>query len=87
MGKTKFKQAVEIIAKSYESDCVEYDCTIRELFKIWQCDSSDLKEEFLYILNTERFDGEFTDDCEIIDDNGEIKTLRQLIKAVKDFEF
>lgn len=83
---TRFEEAVKIIAEEYREDCKEHDCTIRELFKAWQFDTEDMKEEFCSILN-EKFDGEFTDDCEIVDDDGKFKTLRQLAKAVRDYQF
>lgn len=82
---TNFEKAVKIIAEEYREDCEEYDCTIKELFKTWQFDSEDMKEEFWSILN-EKFDGEFTDDCEIIENNGEVKTFRQLAMAVKRYK-
>lgn len=82
-----FERAVKIIAESYKEDCAEHDCSIRELFKIWGCDKEDLLEEFLYILKENNFDGYYTDDCEIIENSGEVKTLTQLIGAVKKYRF
>ena len=35
---TRFEKMVEVVAKSYEEDCKEYDYTIKELFKWWQFD-------------------------------------------------
>lgn len=83
---TRFEEAVKLIAEEYKEDCAEYDYTIKELFKCWQFDGEDMKEEFLFILN-DKFDGEFTDDCEIVDDDGNIKTFKQLTKAVKNYQF
>jgi hypothetical protein len=81
---TNFEKAVNIIIEAYQEDCKEYDCSISELFKCWGCDTEDLKEEFLSILNQNNFpENAFTDDCEILEDNNEVKTLRQLINAVK----
>ena len=70
---TKFEKAVKLIAEEYKEDCVQDDCTIKELFKAWQFDNEDAKAEFWSILN-EKFDGEF-------------KTFRQLMKAVKNYQF
>ena len=83
---TKFEKAVSIIANEYRYDCEELDCDIAELFRCWELDSEDMKTEFLSILN-EMFDGDFTDDCEIFDDDGSIKTFRQLSMAVKKYHF
>lgn len=84
---TKFEKAVELIANSFKEDCIEYECTIREIFKMMQMDSEDLKEEFLFALNDENFDGFFTEDCEIEDDDGKFKTFKQLVNAVKKYQF
>ena len=83
---TTFEKAVEIIANEFKEECLEHDCTIADLFKAYQFDSEDMKEEFLSILN-DLFDGQFTDNCEIFDDDGSIKTFRQLSKAVKNYKF
>ena len=83
---TKLEKAVELIANEFKDECLEHDCTIADLFKAYQFDSEDMKEEFLLILN-DSFDGEFTDDCEIFDDDGTIKTFRQLSKAVRNYQF
>lgn len=82
---TKFEEAVTIIANEYKADCKELDCSIAELFKCWGFDSEDMKEEFLSILN-EKYDGDFTDDCEIFSDD-RIYSFRQLVKAVKNYQF
>lgn len=85
---SKFEEAVKIIAEEYMVDCVINDCTIRELFKDWEMDYEDLRADFLDILNeSEEFDGYFTDDCKILDDDGKFKTFRQLAKAVRDYQF
>lgn len=84
---TKFEEAVKIIAEDYREECEEHEWTIREAFKCWQCDTEDLQAEFLSILNYNKFDGYFTDDCEILDDDGNFKTLKELIKAVKKYKF
>lgn len=85
---TDFEKAVKIIAESYREDCEEYDCNIRELFKIYGYDTKDLKEEFWYILHENNFEGEYTDDCEIFyhtESETKFKTFRSLAKAVRDY--
>lgn len=83
---TRFEEAVKIIAEEYREDCADYDCTIKELFRVWQLDNEDMQAEFLSILN-EKFDGDFTDDCEVIDSNGDIRTFRQLASAIRKYQF
>ena len=82
-----FDTAVKIIAEEYREECAEHDCTIRELFKCWQFDFDDMREEFTYILNQTELCEYVTDDCEIFDDDGSIKTLKQLVSAVKKYQF
>jgi hypothetical protein len=84
---TRFEKMVEIVAKSYEEDCKEYDCTIKELFKCWQFDKEDMIDEFCSILNETEYAEFVTDECEIFDDDGTIKTFRQFSMAVKKYEF
>ena len=80
-----FEIAVQLIANEYKEECATMDCTIKELFKCWQLDNEDMLEEFWSILN-EKFDGCFTDECEIIEGD-EVKTFAQLVKAVKNYQF
>ena len=82
---TEFEKAVKIIAEEYKSECDVFDCTIADLFKSWRLDLEDAKVEFLSILQ-EKYDGYFTDDCEIITDD-KVYTLKQLLKAVKNYQF
>jgi hypothetical protein len=83
---TRFEEAVKIVAEEYREDCSEMDCTIRDLFKCWQFDNEDMKTEFSSILN-EKFSGEFTDECEILNDDGKFVSFRQFVKAVKNYQF
>lgn len=82
---TEFEKVVKIIADEYKSDCDELDCTIAELFKCWQIDNEEIKADFWSILN-EKYDGDFTDDCEIITEN-KVFSFKQLVKAVKNYQF
>ena len=84
---TKFEKAVKLIAEAFKDDCIEYECSLREFFKIMCFDTEDFRDEFLNILYESDFNGYFTDECEIEDDDGKFKTLRQLITAVKKYEF
>lgn len=84
---SRFDLAVKIIAEEYKEECRENDCTIRELFKAWQIDLEDMCNEFRSILNSTDLSRYVTDDCEIINDDGSIKTLKQLANAVKKYEF
>ena len=82
---TRFEQATKIIAESYRKDCEFEDCSIKELFRAWQVDAEDARAEFVDILYEAGFEA-FTEDGEILEDNGTVKTLKQLIKAVKSYE-
>jgi hypothetical protein len=84
---SRFDMAIKIIAEEFREECEERDCTIRELFKSWQFDTDDMREEFTCILNQTELSKYVTDDCEIFDDDGSIKTLKQLASAVKKYQF
>lgn len=84
---TRFEKMVEIVANEYKEDCLERECTIRELFKCWQFDKEDMIEEFCSILNDTEYAEFVTDECEIFDDDETIKTFRQFSMAVKKYEF
>ena len=84
---TRFEEMVKIVAESFKEDCEERDCTIKELFKCWGLDKQDMIEEFCSILNETEFHQFVTDDCEIFDDDGTIKTFRQFSMAVKNYQF
>ena len=73
--------------ESYREDCKDYDCTIKELFKCWQFDKEDMIEEFCGILNDSEYSDYVTDECEIFDEDGVIKTFRQFSMAVKNYVF
>ena len=83
---TKFEEAVKIIANEYKEDCEELDCSIRELFKCWQYDNKDMKNDFVDILYNANFN-DFTEDGEILGEGNKVYTLRQLAKAVRDYQF
>lgn len=84
---TRFEKMVEIVANEYKEECLERDCDIRELFRSWQLDKEDMINEFCYILNDTEYAKFVTDECEIIDDDDNIKTFRQFSMAVKKYEF
>lgn len=84
---TRFEEMVKVVAESYREDCVEYNCTIKELFKCWQFDKEDMIEEFCYILNDSDYAAYVTDECEIFDNDDTIKTFRQFSTAVKNYTF
>lgn len=84
---TRFKKMVEIVANEYKEECIERDCDISELFRSWQLDKEDMIDEFCSILNDTNYAQFVTDECEIIDDDGTIKTFRQFSMAVKKYEF
>ena len=84
---TRFDEMVKIVAESYKEDCKDYDCTIKELFKCWQFDKEDMIEEFCGILNDSEYSDYVTDECEIFDEDGVIKTFRQFSMAVKNYVF
>ena len=85
---TRLEEAAKIIAESYREDCKEYDTTIRGFFKIMGYDTQDLKQEFWYALRHSSFKGEFTDDCEIIEDEGyTVHTFGELSRAVRKYQF
>lgn len=83
---TKFEEAVKLIAEEYREDCELQNCTIRDLFRCWQFDSEDMMGEFWSILN-EKFSGDFTDECEVVDDDGDLKTFGRLVTAVRNYKF
>lgn len=85
---TRLEEAAKIIAESYEEDCKEYDTTISGFFKIMGYDTQDLKQEFWYALRHSSFKGEFTDDCEIIEDEEyTVHTFGELSRAVRKYQF
>ena len=85
---TRFEEAVRIIAEGFRRECEERECTIAELFKCYQMDTDDFRTEFLSILNHSDFPAcDFTDECEIFDEDGTVRTLLQLIKAVRNYGF
>ena len=84
---TRFEEMVKIVAENYREDCAEYDCTIKELFKCWGFDKEDMIDEFCGILNDSEYSDYVTDECEIFDDDGSIKTFRQFSASVKKYDF
>ena len=84
---TRFEKMVEIVANEYKEECLEKECTIKELFKWWQFDKEDMIDEFCSILNDTEYAEFVTDECEIIDEDDTIKTFRQFSMAVKKYEF
>lgn len=84
---TRFEEMVKIVAEDYREDCIEMDCTIKELFKCWQYDAEDMVADFCYILNDSNYAEYVTDECEIFDDDDSIKTFRQFSTAVKNYTF
>ena len=84
---TRFEKMVEIVANEYKEECLEKECTIKELFKWWQFDKEDMIDEFCSILNDTEYAEFVTDECEIINDDDTIKTFRQFSMAVKKYEF
>ena len=84
---TRFEEMVRIVAESYREDCIEMDCTIKELFRCWQYDTEDMIADFCYILNDSKYAEYVTDECEIFDDDDSIKTFRQFSTAVKNYTF
>lgn len=84
---TRFEKMVEIVANEYKEECLEKECTIKELFKCWRFDKEDMIDDFCYILNETEYAEFVTDECEIINDDDTIKTFRQFSMAVKKYEF
>ena len=84
---TRFEEMVKVVADSYRDDCIEMDCTIKELFKCWGFEKEDMIEEFCYILNDSEYADFITDDCEVFDEEDNIITFRQFSTAVKNYEF
>lgn len=84
---SRFDTMVKIVADEYKADCEELDCTIKELFKCWQFDKDDMIGEFCDILNATEYSSYVTDECEIFDEDGSIKTFRQFSTAVKNYQF
>lgn len=83
---TNFERAVKLIVEEYREECEDCGCDIKELFRAWQMDTEDARDDFVYILSHAGFE-EFSDDGEIFDTDGSIKTLQQLIKAVRNYKF
>lgn len=85
---TRLQEAAQIIAESYREDCKEYNTSISGFFKIMRYDTKDLKQEFYYALHHSNFKGEFTDDCEIIEDKGcTVHTFGELSREVRKYKF
>lgn len=85
---TLLQEAAQIIAESYREDCKEYDTNISGFFNIMGYDAEDLKHEFWYTLRHSNFKGDFTDDCEIIEDKGyTVHTFGELSREVRKYKF
>lgn len=84
---SRFDEMVKIVAEDYREDCIEMDCTIKELFRCWQFDKEDMIEDFLFTLNESPYAEFVTDECEIFDDDESIKTFQQFAKAVRNYTF
>ena len=84
---TRLQEAAQIIAESFREDCEEYNTNISGFFKIMGYDTEDLKQEFWYALRHSSFKGEFTDDCEIIEDEGyTVHTFGELSREVRKYK-
>lgn len=82
---TKFEKAVEIIANEYLQDKSEIERiqpdTISDIFKCYQYDSEDLRDEFADILSKAGFE-DYTDEMEIVDGE-KVYNFRALVMAVR----
>lgn len=89
---TNLETAAKIAAQDIRKDVEWYGSNLgevsnwKELQELFCTDGSEMKENVRYALCSyynETGKWSITDDCEVIEDDGSIKSYRQLVNAIK----